>query len=191
MGTVSMAVTRSVSPAPVSHAASAALHAGGYSDTITSSSGKGAGRKVPPHGGVLAITAWALRTILLDRSSRVRIMLAAVIAMSLVDLDLTLVYARNTGMEEHNPIAREIMNTGSAGLLVLWKLLTMSVAVGLLYRVRAHRTGELGSLLCLVVLCWLTARWLSYNSEIESLQCAATSAAVRADPKFVMITDGN
>lgn len=139
--------------------------------------------------GVWGVVRAACRAVLLDRSTRVRILLAAVIAMSIVDLDMTLVYARTTGMVEHNPIAREIMSTGSVWLLILWKFVTVAVAVGLLNRVRRHASGELGAWLCMGVLCWLTARWVSYNDEIAVLQFAATSPAVRADPKFVMIPD--
>jgi hypothetical protein len=109
--------------------------------------------------------------------------------MSIVDLDMTLVYARNTGMVENNPIARQIMSTGSAGLLVVWKFITVSIAVGLLHRVRRHVSGELGAWLCMAVLLWLTQHWVKYTEEIAVLQCAVTSPAVRADPKFVMIGD--
>lgn len=139
--------------------------------------------------GVLGAARAAFRAVLLDRSTRVRILLAAVIAMSFVDLDMTLVYARTTGMVEHNPIAREIMSTGSVWLLILWKLVTVSIAVVLLNRVRRHASGELGAWLCMGVLCWLTVRWVDYNDEIAVLQFVATSPAVRADPKFVMIPD--
>jgi hypothetical protein len=129
----------------------------------------------------------ALRAVVFDRPTRVRMMLAAVVAMSIVDLDMTLVYAKTTGMVESNPIAREIMQTGSVWLLVAWKFLTVTIAAGLLYRVRQHRAGELGAWLCLAIMLWLTARWLSYNEEVQVLQCAATSAAVQGDPRFVLI----
>ncbi|XVJ60890.1 MAG: hypothetical protein HEQ23_16465 [Tepidisphaera sp.] len=137
---------------------------------------------------IRSASVWsAVRAGLASRQTRVRILLAGVVVMSLVDLDLTLVYARTTGMVEQNPIAREIMSTGSAWLLVAWKLFTVAVAVGLLYHARRHRAGELGSWLCIAVLCWLTARWLNYNEELQLLQCAATAEAVRMDPKFVLI----
>jgi hypothetical protein len=128
-----------------------------------------------------------VRAVVFDRATRVRMMLAAVVAMSIVDLDMTLVYAKTTGMVESNPIAREIMQTGSVWLLIAWKFLTVATAAGLLYRVRQHRAGELGSWLCLAIMLWLTARWLSYNEEVQILQCAATSAAVQGDPRFVLI----
>ena len=131
----------------------------------------------------------AARAVFLDRSTRVRVLLAAIIAMSIVDLDMTLVYARSTGMVENNPIARQIMSTGSAGLLVVWKFVTVSIAVGLLHRVRRHASGEIGAWLCMAVLLWLTQHWVKYTEEIAVLQCAVTSPAVRSDPKFVMIGD--
>ena len=137
--------------------------------------------------GWSAAALGAVRASAFDRQIRVRILLACIVAMSLVDLDLTLVYAKTTGMVEQNPIARGIMQTGSVGLLILWKMLTVTIAVGLLYHARRHRAGELGSWLCIAVLCWLTARWLSYNEELQVLQCAATADAVRADPRFVLI----
>lgn len=139
--------------------------------------------------GVLGTLRAAFRAVLLDRCTRVRILLAAVIAMSIVDLDMTLVYARNTGMVENNPIARQIMATGSVWLLIVWKFVTVAIAVGLLHRVRRHLSGELGAWLCMAVLCWLTQHWVKYNDEIAVLQCTVTSPAVRADPKFVILPD--
>lgn len=157
------------------------------------SQGSSALAAAPHHAATATRSPWlapvlgAVRTGFANRQTRVRILLACVVVMSLVDLDLTLVYARSTGMVEQNPIARQIMSTGSAWLLVAWKLFTVSVAVGLLYHARKHRAGELGSWLCIAVLCWLTARWLTYNDELQVLQCAATAEAVRMDPKFVLI----
>lgn len=131
------------------------------------------------------------RMLLIDRASRVRSILAIIILLSLVDLDMTLVYAKYTGMVEQNPIARELMSRGAVWSLVGWKFATVAIAVGLLYKVRKHRSGELGAWLCLGVLCWLTARWMHYNDEISVLQAAAVSPMVQSDPKYVMIPEAD
>ncbi|QOJ01266.1 MAG: hypothetical protein HRU70_12540 [Phycisphaeraceae bacterium] len=121
------------------------------------------------------------------RPTRVSLVLLAVAMVSLLDLDLTLHYAGTTGMIEHNPIARELLATGSVGLVVLWKVLTAGLAIGILYAHRRHRSAELGAWLCLAIMLWLTARWVHFNSEVSLLACPEFREAVSADPRWVVL----
>ena len=66
----------------------------------------------PAHGARPGFWASA-RRIAFHRPWRVTAVLAAVVALSLVDLDLTLLYSTTLGMVEINPIARSIMGLGS------------------------------------------------------------------------------
>lgn len=113
--------------------------------------------------------------------------LAAIVALSLVDLDLTLLYSTTLGMVEINPIARSIMGLGSVWGIVAWKLFTAGTAVGLLYYTRRYATAELGALVCLGTLVWLTARWMNYNHDAWVLANAEMREAVARDPEFVML----
>ncbi|MEK6701781.1 MAG: hypothetical protein AABZ53_05930 [Planctomycetota bacterium] len=131
---------------------------------------------------------WAgARRIAFHRPWRVTAVLAAVVALSLVDLDLTLLYSTTLGMVEINPIARSIMGLGSIWMVVTWKLFTAGTAVGILYYTRRHATGELGAWICLATLVWLTGRWMNYNHDAQVLNNAETREAVARDPEFVML----
>lgn len=127
------------------------------------------------------------RRIAFHRPWRVTVVLAAVVALSLVDLDLTLLYSTTLGMVEINPIARMIMGLGSVWAIVAWKLFTAGTAVGLLYYTRRHLSGELGALVCLGAMVWLTGRWMNYNQDAWVLNHSETREAVAKDPEYVML----
>jgi hypothetical protein len=103
------------------------------------------------------------------RPARISAMLVAIIAMSLADLYMTLAHVLHFGMIEANPIARRIMETGSPAELIIWKLTTVLLAVGIFFAFRRQRTGEIGALACLVVMTWLTAHWFNYNTAVSTL----------------------
>lgn len=132
-----------------------------------------------------AAVAWG--TLPRSRHARVVAALATVVTLSMVDLYLTLVFATNTGMIESNPIARAIMETGSAWGVVLWKFATVAVAVALLYRARLTRIGELGAWLCVAVLTWLTCHWITFSREASAIPSVMTSPWLTADANFVRI----
>ncbi len=125
--------------------------------------------------------------MVVHRPWRVTSVLAAVVALSLVDLDLTLLYATTLGMVEINPIARSIMGLGSIWVVIAWKLFTAGTSVGLLYYTRRFAVGELGAWVCLATLVWLTGRWMNYNHDVVVMNNAETRDAVARDPEFVMI----
>ncbi|HLO42113.1 MAG TPA: DUF5658 family protein [Phycisphaerales bacterium] len=103
------------------------------------------------------------------RSVRVGCLLAACLAMGFADLIMTLTHATTIGFAEANPIARALMDSGSAGPITLWKLSSMAIATGLLIAARKTRTGELGAWLSVAILVWLMFRWSTYNDHIQML----------------------
>lgn len=103
------------------------------------------------------------------RSRRVLALLACVIVLSAADLYLTTTHLSSAGMAEGNPIARAIIAVNSPALLALWKVVTVSIGVWILFAARRSRAGEAGAWLCFGVLCWLMVRWMSYSDEIASL----------------------
>ena len=121
------------------------------------------------------------------RSRRVLVLLAAIVALSIADLDFTLTYSTQIGMVEINPIARRIMSMGSVWMLVLWKALTVGLAVGLLYHARLRWTAEAASWAGVAVLIWLTARWMTYNNEVHVMMCPTISQAVQSDARWVVL----
>lgn len=108
--------------------------------------------------------------------------------MSLGDLDMTLLYLRQTGMIEENPLARAVMMMGSPLLLAAWKLLSLALCVFLLYRFRHHRAAELGVWVCFLTLAWLCLRWVSYTEEIPQITRYLASGEVADDHRWVTMT---
>lgn len=121
------------------------------------------------------------------RPVRVLALLAAVVLLSLGDLSMTLTHVRSAGMYEGNPLARHVINLNSPSALAAWKLATLVLAVGILFRVRHTRAGELGAWACVAVLTWLTLRWVDYSDEVSSLDPAATTGSDGNDPRWVVM----
>lgn len=92
--------------------------------------------------------------------------------MSLFDLLMTLTYLTQAGMMESNPIARVLMVGGGAPAVIGWKVLTVILAVFLLYKARRRLSGELGVVLCCTVLGWLMVHWQTYTAEAHTMTAA-------------------
>jgi hypothetical protein len=118
-------------------------------------------------GGLLArnLDCPALRS----RIRRINLVLLAVVLMGLADLAYTLTYMRGSGMVEANPIARKMIEIGSAQQLVLYKLLTLVICCGAIYFCRRTRQAELGAWICCLVMFGLTLHWVNYNSAVQDM----------------------
>ena len=77
------------------------------------------------------------------RPVRVTLLLCGVVLLSLADLYMTLVHLMSFGMIEANPLARGIMAYGSPAALVVWKLVTVLTAVGILFYARRKASAKL------------------------------------------------
>lgn len=101
-----------------------------------------------------------------SRARRVVLLLIGVVLMSLADLHMTLVHLSSAGMLEGNPLARLVISYNSPGVLVLWKLATLTLTVGILFRAKSSRSGEIGAWLCFLVLAGLMVQWDMYSREV-------------------------
>jgi hypothetical protein len=119
------------------------------------------------------------------RPCRVIALLSAVILFSLADLYMTLVHLLHFGMLEANPVARAIMELGSPAALILWKLITVGVAVGILFGARRRWTAEWAAAFCCFVMVWLTGRWAVYNLQAPQMTPAMQAVAQRQQPGWV------
>ncbi|MBX3322272.1 MAG: hypothetical protein KF757_04705 [Phycisphaeraceae bacterium] len=122
-----------------------------------------------------------------SRSRRVQYMLLTVVLLSLADLYLTVMFLREGGFPEANPVARAVMAANSVGLLVAWKLATVAVTVSILYAIRKTRSAELGAIVCCCVLGWLTFQWLEYVQE-EPIGNGLLAEYGYLDPHWVSLT---
>ena len=107
--------------------------------------------------------------LLRSRARRINLVLVSVVLMGLADLAYTLTYMRGSGMIEANPIARTMVEIGSARQLVLYKLLTLTVCCGAIYFCRRTRQAEFGAWICCLVMLGLTMHWLNYNATMAEL----------------------
>lgn len=122
------------------------------------------------------------------RGCRVVSAIITIVLLSLADLYITLVYLHSGGMGEANPIARWIMGHGSPVLLILWKLLTVGIAGIILYSTRRTRAAEIGAWICVILLTWLTIRWVAYSNEIQHVTPSIHLLGDSEQAKWVSMT---
>jgi Domain of unknown function (DUF5658) len=125
------------------------------------------------------------------RATRVTALLIGIVLLSLGDLYMTLLHLVNFGMLEQNPLAREIMAHNSPAALVVWKLITVGLAVGILFWARRRPAAELAALFCCGVLTWLTLRWSSYSEQMADLTHGLTSMTQEDEPHWVTMAPGD
>jgi len=93
------------------------------------------------------------------RSRRVLVLLIAIVALSGADLAATIAH-QPIGMIESNPLAQYIIETTqSTSALAAFKMATVLVCVGLLYKLRCCRQGEVAAWTAVVILIALTVWW--------------------------------
>jgi hypothetical protein len=120
------------------------------------------------------------------RAFRVGLALALTAALSLVDLVLTSYMATHGGMFEVNPIARVLMRElGATWPLAGFKLATLAVATGILYRVRCRWQGELGAWAAAAILVGVLINWGVYLGELGSVDAAEVRRLFSQDPHWV------
>lgn len=103
------------------------------------------------------------------RRWRVLVLLTLVVALSAADLYLTVMYTSTIGMPELNPLARALLRHGSVLDLVLWKLGSVTLCTGILFRLRDRRSAELGAWVAFVALALLTMQWMAYARIHEDI----------------------
>jgi hypothetical protein len=144
---------------------------------------------LPLNGRPLPVAGpWGrLRGTLGRRPFRVVLLGSLIAAMSLIDLYLTLLYLTNSGMSEANPLARAIIAYQSPAVLAIWKALTVSLCVGILYLVRDRRSAEWGAWVGAVVLALLMAHWTRYIDHKMGWAAEFQTAGADIDPAFVRL----
>jgi len=119
------------------------------------------------------------------RSFRVIWLTLVIIALSIADLYVTLLYLHSGGMGEGNPVARWLIAWDMPALLVMWKMLTVGLACGILLKYRRERLVELGAIACCLILVWLTIRWEKYHREVPELTGVLHTMAEHHSDKWV------
>jgi len=123
-----------------------------------------------------------------SRAQRVTILLIATFLMCMADLALTLTFVTSIGMVEANPLARSVMEHGSPLLIVLWKLATVVLGLGILFWARRNKGAEVGTWVCFAAMAALSIHWLSYTGAVSSMDSDYARMACVDDPRFISIT---
>ncbi len=138
-------------------------------------------------GGGLSVSGLASPRV---RGIRVCVLLLATCVLGVYDLALTLVFSTSVGMVELNPFARLIMRVyDSPGMLVLWKLLSMGLSAGIIWRLRRTRIGELTAWLALAVLIALCMHWVQFVGDAADFASEYHTLATVDDQRFVVMGD--
>ena len=73
-------------------------------------------------------------------------------------------------LERLFPVAAWIIgHTGSSVLLTAYKVLTVAICAGLLFRLRRHGEGEIGAWCALLILAAVSFQWYQYTREINTV----------------------
>ncbi|MEO1008797.1 MAG: DUF5658 family protein [Planctomycetota bacterium] len=130
------------------------------------------GHADPPAAAAVAAprpTFWDAVRCPESRSRRVAVLLLAIVAMSIADLVMTIEHMVGPGMYESNPLARMILEFGTPTTLAMFKAMTTLIGLWLLWKTRRSKAGEIGAIICLVVLTWLMVRWKVYSDQMTLL----------------------
>lgn len=138
---------------------------------------------------LLAPQSAGWRIPLAGRGPRVCLLVAIVALLGLVDLDLTLMYARTIGMSEGNPVARMVMGTNSVAAVVAFKLLTMLVASWIILHHRGTRYAEMGAWVMTIVMGALMVQWCVYVQGMPELTPLLAQLDHIPDPRWIVLAN--
>ena len=99
-----------------------------------------------------------------NRCERVKWLLFGIVMLSIADFVLTVSYLTTVGLSEGNPIAVWLLQTtNSVWALAMYKAITVTICVSLLYRTRFQRQGELAAWCGMLILVALSIWWNQYS----------------------------
>ena len=124
---------------------------------------------------------------LVHRPFRVMVLSLAILAMSGIDLYLTILYITHSGMNESNPIARAMMEYQSPMILGIWKAATVFLSIGILMMIRKKRSAELGAWIGCVVMGLLMAHWVTYINQSQHIDFEMAAAQNQDNPEWILI----
>ncbi len=123
------------------------------------------------------------------RGVRVTALIVAIAAISLADLEMTILFLKNGGMSELNPLARWVISLNCAWLLGAWKVTLAGLCCTILFFTRKTRAAEIGAWVCALVMVWLACRWGAYADEAGSLGEAFHNLAQSGSPTWVELAN--
>ena len=127
-----------------------------------------------------------------SRSSRVLLLLGCILILSGADLLLTIFHLQHFGLAESNPIVVFLVETfRSLWVLAAFKLATVALCLGFLYRARHHVVGELGAWLGTIILTVVLMVWYDYSDTVEELFIQGFTLTDNVDPVLTLTKVSN
>ncbi|CAG0962610.1 hypothetical protein PHYC_00809 [Phycisphaerales bacterium] len=123
----------------------------------------------------------------LARSQRVTVLLIGTTIMCLADLYMTLLFVRNVGMIESNPLARLVMSHNSPALVVLWKLALTVFGIGVLFFFRRGRNAEIATWVVFIAMTGLMIHWIGFAQGAAAAAEEYHILALTNDPRWVVM----
>lgn len=123
------------------------------------------------------------------RCERVTLLVFATMMLAAGDLYMTLTFLTTVGMVEANPIARLVMEHQSPAIIVLWKLATTALGLGILYKLRTRVGAEVGAWVCFIALAALAFHWLGYVRATSHAGDEYHVVASVTDDRFVRMVE--
>lgn len=102
------------------------------------------------------------------RARRVVLLVLLVLMLSVGDLLTTLMFLQSIGMEEANPVAAFVMQSGSALNLIIFKMGSVLTSLSVIMLIRHRWQGELAAWIAAAILCALTLLWYQYTLHFGS-----------------------
>ncbi len=122
-----------------------------------------------------------------SRSSRVLLLLGCILILSGADLLLTIIHLQQFGLAESNPIVVFLVETfNSLWVLAVFKLATVAMCIGFLFRARHHVVGEFGAWLATIILTMVLMVWYDYSDTVEKLYIQGYTQSDNLDPVLTL-----
>ncbi len=103
------------------------------------------------------------------RGRRVMLLALLVLLLSIGDLLTTLIFLQSTGMEEVNPVAKFVMQSGSVMNILIFKAGSVFTCLSVILLIRFRWQGELAAWIATFILVSLTAYWYVYTHQFSAI----------------------
>lgn len=124
------------------------------------------------------------------RAARVLLLLGCILILSGADLLLTIIHLQHFGLAESNPIVVFLIESfQSLWVLAAFKVATVALCMGFLFRARYHVAGEYGAWVATIILAIVLLVWQDYSDITEELYLQGYSQKDKGDQMLTITQD--
>ncbi len=119
------------------------------------------------------------------RGRRVLWLIGLVLILSIGDLVTTLMFLQTTGMEEVNPVAAFVMQSGSPLALIIFKMVSVLTSLSVIVMLRHRWQGEFAAWTAALILCALTLHWYRYSDQLRQYDSTFTVSQAQSNAEWL------